>query len=271
MTVQTHDGRRGAVFSLRLTKRERSELERIKRDYGGPRSFGRWIVWAALLVDTHEASPVLPNQAAGRSTKPTSDPVLPELTAREPSPPIETRLILDLCAGSGAWSEPYRERGYRVRRVTLPEHDVRTYAPPAEPVWGILAAPPCTEFSIARNGQDRDYRRGLEVVSACMRLVLTTSPRWWVIENPVGKLSTWLGTPVDVFEPFEFGHPWTKRTALWGSFELPKRGPFVDPLGSGPFCPICDPEGKRHDWCRNHDHRAVTPRNFARAFCEANP
>jgi hypothetical protein len=36
-------------------------------------------------------------------------------------------MIVDLCAGSGAWSEPYARAGYRVLRVTLPECDVRTW------------------------------------------------------------------------------------------------------------------------------------------------
>ena len=50
------------------------------------------------------------------------------------------RVILDLCAGSGAWSNPYLEAGYDVRRVDLPK-DVRLLPYPGT-VWGILAAPP---------------------------------------------------------------------------------------------------------------------------------
>ena len=45
--------------------------------------------------------------------------------------------------------------------------------------------------------------------------------------------SRFLGTPRDVFEPCDFGDPWTKRTALWGNFRLPVRGPFVAPTGGG--------------------------------------
>jgi len=261
--AQKRHGRRGKVFSLRLTERQRLDFERMQAELGGPRSLGPWLVWRATSP-MDGATPVLPNQAAVRS----DSPVLPELTAAEP---IRDRLILDLCAGSGAWSEPYVHAGYRVLRVTAPAHDVRTFQPPEESVWGVLCAPPCTEFTLARNGQDRDYRRGLEVVAACMRLVLTLGPRWWALENPVGKLSTWLGTPVDVFEPCDFGDPWHKRTALWGSFSPPKRGPYVKPLGAGPFCRFCDPKGERREWCRNPDHRAITPPGFARAFCEANP
>ena len=34
------------------------------------------------------------------------------------------KIILDLCGGTGAWSEPYREAGYDVRVITLPDFDV---------------------------------------------------------------------------------------------------------------------------------------------------
>ena len=34
-------------------------------------------------------------------------------------------VILDLCGGTGSWSAPYREAGYDVRVVTLPDMDVR--------------------------------------------------------------------------------------------------------------------------------------------------
>ena len=42
------------------------------------------------------------------------------------------KIILDLCGGTGAWSRPYKEAGYNVRLVTLPDNDVRTYEPPEE-------------------------------------------------------------------------------------------------------------------------------------------
>lgn len=54
------------------------------------------------------------------------------------------------------------------------------------------------------------------------------------------------------------GAAWTKRTALWGDFALPERGPFVRPLGSAMDR-------------RTAAARAVTPPGFARAFFEANP
>lgn len=167
---------------------------------------------------------------------------------------------MDLCAGSGSWSEPYEKAGYRVQRVTLPESDVRTFRAPSEPVWGVLAAPPCDQFSLARNGHPspRDFVKGMACVNACLRIVQQVRPRWWALENPTGLLSKWLGTPRDVFEPCDFGDPWTKRTAIWGDFVIPKRGPFVTPLGGGPFCEVCDPSRRKTTWCNDAGHRAVT-------------
>lgn len=40
------------------------------------------------------------------------------------------KIILDLCGGSGSWSRPYKEAGYDVRLITLPDYDVLDYTPP---------------------------------------------------------------------------------------------------------------------------------------------
>lgn len=34
------------------------------------------------------------------------------------------KIILDLCGGTGSWSKPYKEAGYDVRVITLPEYDL---------------------------------------------------------------------------------------------------------------------------------------------------
>lgn len=44
--------------------------------------------------------------------------------------PNKDKIILDLCGGTGLWSKPYKEAGYDVRLITLPENDVRDYIPP---------------------------------------------------------------------------------------------------------------------------------------------
>jgi hypothetical protein len=84
--------------------------------------------------------------------------------------PVNQRIILDLCGGTGAWSRDYAEAGYDVRNITLPDYDVRDYVPPNN-VYGILAAPPCNEFSIAKGSQPRDFGKGMKIVKACLECI----------------------------------------------------------------------------------------------------
>ena len=88
------------------------------------------------------------------------------------------KIILDLCGGTGSWSRPWQLAGYDVRIITLPEYDVRTYTPP-ENVYGILAAPPCTEFSVLNciaSPRTRDEEAGMEIVNACLRIIEQSKP-----------------------------------------------------------------------------------------------
>ena len=69
------------------------------------------------------------------------------------------KVILDLCGGTGSWAIPYKDNGYDVRTLTLPDFDVTKWREDegfikllqSNTVYGIIAAPPCTMFSIARN------------------------------------------------------------------------------------------------------------------------
>ena len=176
------------------------------------------------------------------------------------------RVILDLCGGSGSWSAPYREAGYDVWLVSLPT-DVRLWSAYKNlEVHGILAAPPCTVF--ANSGArwtrtDEEIQDALSIVDACLRIVTATRPQWWVLENPVGKLTKWLGSPSMWFDPCDYGDPYTKKTGLWGDFNVPEQ------------CPVLV-EGKNpiHNMSPSPERaamRSITPPGFARAFFEANP
>lgn len=173
------------------------------------------------------------------------------------------KIILDLCSGSGNGSLPYREAGYDVRLVDLPA-DVRLLHYPGQ-VHGIMAGPPCTVFasSGARWPRTREQMlEGLSIADACLRLVALCKPKWWVLENPIGKLVRWYGKPTMYFQPYEYGDPYTKRTALWGEFNRPVKTP-VEPTQGGKIwrmAPSPDRAAKR----------AITPMGFAKAFFEAN-
>ncbi len=140
------------------------------------------------------------------------------------------KIILDLCGGTGSWSKPYKKAGYDVRLITLPDYDVRTYEPP-EKVYGILAAPPCTEFSIAKNGarRKRDFSIGMETVQRVMEIIwrcrLNGTLKFWALENPTGYLRQFLGKPCFTFQQWQFGENIVKRTDIWGYFNNPT--PFI--------------------------------------------
>ena len=192
--------------------------------------------------------------------------------------------ILDLCGGTGSWSKPYKEAGYDVRVITLPEFDVRLF--PSKPslksrlpkefedvsefpkVYGILAAPVCTCFSgsgACWKRSDSEMLDALSLVDACIRIVHVLKPKFWALENPVGKLRKWLGKPVMTFNPCDFGDPYKKRTLLWGDFNTDlKRNP-VKPIVPSPLHQNYGGKSERTKMMRS-----ITPHGFAKAFFEAN-
>lgn len=180
------------------------------------------------------------------------------------------KIILDLCAGTGAWSKPYKDNGYDVRLITLPEYDVRLYQPP-DNVYGILAAPPCTVFSLAGNWvkrTDEEMIKALSVVDACIRIIYKSKPIFWALENPVGKLKRWIGEPVTRFNPWQFGDGTFKKTCLWGKFNKPIQTVFEAPQRI-PYSktPIGRLGGKSE---RTKMLRSITPAGFAKAFYMSN-
>lgn len=133
------------------------------------------------------------------------------------------KVILHLCADTGSDSKSYRDAGYTVICVGK-DIGVENYHPP-ENVYGVIANPVCTEFSIASGfHKEGDYEKGLFLVRECQRIIAECNPVFWVIENPAsGRLKDFLGVPAMTYEPWEFGSPWTKRTALWGKFNIPAK------------------------------------------------
>lgn len=185
------------------------------------------------------------------------------------------KIILDLCGGTGSWSKPYRDAGYDVRVITLPE-DVRLYAPPPN-VHGVLAAPPCTEFSYAKHFHGKgkyahNFLQGLEVVSACMRIILTTQPVFWALENPRGYLKKWLGEAYFTFEPWYYGDNYQKRTDLWGKFNIPRQTVPLKPDNLIKFSMLKskDIHPEYYGKLNRTERRAITPAGFAKAFFKVN-
>lgn len=212
------------------------------------------------------------------------------------------KVILDLCGGTRSWAKPYIDAGYDVWTVTLPDNDVLDFAENIEfilesyddlgkVVYGILAAPPCTQFSFARTTPKipRNLEEGLLIVKACMRIIekckigaynsgSINNLKFWAMENPRGYLRHLIGLPIFNFNPFEYGDIYNKSTDLWGVFNAPKKKPVklnifekernyynnrnLPPIPANYIIP----DGAKTLSIR----RSITPPGFALAFFKAN-
>ena len=141
---------------------------------------------------------------------------------------MSQKLILHLCADTGSDSRYYQDSDeYEVIKVGQ-SIGVENFVAPSD-VYGIIANPVCTEFSTARaDGKARNPDEGMFLVNECIRIIDEAKAqgglRFWAIENPAkGRLKDYLGDPNYAYEPWWYGSPWTKKTALWGEFNIPER------------------------------------------------
>lgn len=200
------------------------------------------------------------------------------------------KIILDLCGGTGSWSQFYAaDPDYDVRIIDPQEWvdedsgtgDVRFFQildPKTDPVYGILAAPPCTIFSNAgarwwAGRSNEEKIDGISVMDACIRIIFAHKMqghpmKFWALENPIGKMTRFLGPHTFSFNPNEYAgysdnpreNQYTKRTLLWGEFNQPEKKelPAVD--GSKLHLKY---GGKS---ARTKRERSKTPDGFAKAF-----
>lgn len=149
----------------------------------------------------------------------------------------------------------------------------------------IFAFPSCTE--LAGSGEKHERNEcDISVAVDAARVAERLGAKYqcpWMVENPVGKLSTEWRKPDYYFNPFEYGgymsgfepsfHPkmpardgYTKKTCLWagGGFVMPEKIPVAH-------------IGKFWGWAflggasaKTKQLRSLTPRGFARAVYEAN-
>lgn len=200
------------------------------------------------------------------------------------------KIILHLCADTGSDSKPFKDAGYTVILVGS-DIGVENYHPPKN-VYGIFANPVCTEFSTARSsGKARNPEEGMKLVKECQRIIEEAGDtKFWVIENPAkGVLKDYLGEPVMTYEPWHYGSPWTKKTALWGKFNKPQRvyekwedvpkleGLYTRPGRRKPSLAFMHksharliPEFSEFNPDSDMEFRSLCSQKFAKAFFESN-
>jgi len=152
-------------------------------------------------------------------------------------------IVLSLCDLTGNMVKPWADAGHQCVCVDLQHSirkskqvgnikyvwgDIRSWFPDERPAI-IFAFPPCTDLSVsgARDFQTkRGYRLSdaLELFDAC-QMVAEYSGCPYIIENPVGRLSSHRRKPNYTFDPCDYGDPWTKLTCLWagGGFVMPPK------------------------------------------------
>lgn len=213
------------------------------------------------------------------------------------------KIILDLCGGTGSWSKPYSDNGYSVHIITLPQYDIfksdcvggfihfrdadgGVLKISASEVYGVLAAPTCTMFSLARTTakEPRNLEEGMRLVKKCLDIIwyCKAAPgsklKFWALENPMGLLRWFLGRPLFTFSPEEYGENYTKKTDIWGYFNIPKKKPYKlsnhEQLLSSRNNRVLPelPEGYvvPQGWNKQAARRSMTSTKFAEAFFRAN-
>lgn len=196
------------------------------------------------------------------------------------------RLIISLYDYTTAWARPYIDAGYpvivwdkKIEGCILEKFSslLTLIEEIGLDVYGILAAPPCTDFasSGARWMEEKDKpSKGYEpfesttekstaLVYIVLHMVDILKPKFWAIENPVGRIERLVPEIKPyrnlIFNPDQFGDPYTKKTILWGEFNNNLQKDLVLPLFGSMISNIC--AGTR---------RSKTPSGFAKAFYEVN-
>lgn len=196
--------------------------------------------------------------------------------------------VLSLCDRTGVMVQPWLEAGHHCTIVDLQhapgQHTEGNLTRIGADLWHWrptfrfdvgFAFPDCTH--LAGSGARWWASKGptpflwaLDFVHTCRRII-ERARRFWLLENPRGRLSTWWRKPDHEFNPCDYGgyldppgDAYTKLTCLWTSTSFamppPKR---VDPIeGSKMHFVSPSPERK--------NIRSVTPEGFARAVFAAN-
>lgn len=146
--------------------------------------------------------------------------------------------VLVACEYSGRVRQAFRNRGFDAWSCDLlpPEDssefhlqcDVRTVPMGYGNHWDLLIAhPTCTRLTNAGArwwaGRGQEQAEALDFVRYLMGLPI----EYIAIENPPGKIGTAIRPADQYIQPWQFGHPETKKTGLWLK-NLPKLTPTKD-------------------------------------------
>jgi hypothetical protein len=82
--------------------------------------------------------------------------------------------------------------------------------------WDLMVAhPPCTHLAVS--GARHFHRKQLEQAEALefVRTLMDAPIPRIALENPVSVISSRIRKPDQIIQPYQFGHPESKKTCLW--------------------------------------------------------
>ena len=133
--------------------------------------------------------------------------------------------LLVACEYSGRVRDAFAAKGWDAWSCDLLPTDApgNHYQSPVEDLldknWDMLIAfPPCTYLCASGMHWTTRGKRDPQLTEDALHFVqlLMTAPIYKIaIENPVGILSTRVRKPDCIIQPYQFGHPESKRTCLW--------------------------------------------------------
>lgn len=192
---------------------------------------------------------------------------------------MSQKVVISCFDHSTNFVQPWADAGYRCFCIDLrhPYGETRTgnistigadmldWLPRKE--WDVAFAaffPPCTDLAIsgARHFKDKGLGSLIDALTLFKRSVDIAESLGcpYFLENPSSTVSTYWRKPDYVFDPCDYGDPYTKRTCLWtgGGFKMPPKF-RVEPT-----------EGSWAHRKSGAGNRAVTPLGFSRAAFKAN-
>lgn len=177
--------------------------------------------------------------------------------------------ILELFSGTESFSKVARERGHETFTVDNNEKfkpdlcidifDLKINQIPFSPDF-IWASPPCTHFSIATHRHwrgkipSKETQESIKLIAKTLEIIFSFVPRFWILENPKGRLRWVLGYPGTTVYYGSYGHPVLKPTDFWGFYPRLKFKPKpLENLGDWSY-----------DIQRDAKNRAVVPKELCK-------
>ena len=132
--------------------------------------------------------------------------------------------VLVACEFSGIVREAFRKRGHDAWSCDLldsempGQHIKGDVLEMLDDSWDLMVAhPPCTHIAVSGARHFAEKRAdGRQQEAVNFFLFLANAPIQKIcVENPVGIISSIWRKPDQIIQPYQFGHPESKKTCLW--------------------------------------------------------